>query len=258
MNNMKDILIQFISGYVSDFAKNSKTGWKEPLVAFARADDPLFAKLKKIITPSHNLPCDFLEEAKTVITYFMPFEDKVVESNKPGRFSSREWAVAYIETNRLINELNRHLRDELINRGYKADFVPATHNFDEKTLLSDWSHRSAAYIAGLGTFGLNHMLITSRGCCGRIGSLVTDLIIEPTPRYEKELCLYRANGSCGRCVKRCVNDALFEDRLDKQRCYKMCLENADRLSDLESIADVCGKCLVGVPCSVMAPESEND
>ncbi len=251
---------QFIRKIIADFAAQKRPGdeiyWKKPLVAYASADDPLFASLKIRISPTHALPRDFLAEAQTVITYFLPFKDDVVDSNIAGRFSSRTWAVAYIETNRLIGVINQHLQEQLIAHGYKAVFVPAIHNFNKKTLLSDWSHRSAAYIAGLGTFGLNHMLITESGCCGRVGSLVTDLKLTPTPRYNRELCLHKAEGSCGRCAEKCVNDALSIEGLGKHKCYEMCLINAGRLSDLESIADVCGKCLVGVPCSAIAPADQ--
>jgi len=242
-----------IDDFTGAFAKKAQTGWKEPLVGFARADDPLFAKLKEVACPTHAKPENLLPEARTVIAFFIPFHDDVVDSNKSGHFSSRAWAVAYIETNRLINELNHYLKDALISRGHKAAFVPATHNFDEKTLLSDWSHRHAAYIAGLGTFGLNHMLITERGCCGRIGSLVTDLEIEPTPRSDRKFCLYKAGSTCGNCVKICVNGALTTGGLDRHRCYRMCLENGKRFAHLEGITDVCGKCKVGVPCSTAIP-----
>jgi len=242
-----------IEEFTASYEHGSAIGWKTPLVAYAAANDPLFQRLKEVASPTHNLPQGFLPEARTVITYFLPFRDEVVESNKKDRFSSRTWGKAYIETNKLIADLNHYLQEKLIHQGYRAVFVPATHNFDEKTLLSDWSHRSAAYIAGLGTFGLNHMLITEKGCCGRIGSLVTDLELPPTPRYKRELCLYKHDDSCGNCAKKCVNEALTENNLDKHKCYEMCLANADRLSSLESIADVCGKCLVEVPCSAAIP-----
>jgi epoxyqueuosine reductase QueG len=253
---MDKLIRKTIKEFVAAYRHSSDIGWKEPLVAYARADDPLFATLKDVASPTHALPTDFLPEARTVITYFIPFDAGVVESNRRGRFSSRAWALAYIETNKLIGALNKHLQGVLIEKGYKAVFVPATHNFDEETLLSNWSHRSAAYIAGLGTFGLNRMLITELGCCGRIGSLITDLEINPTPRPDRELCLFKTDGSCGRCVKKCVNDALKQEGFDKQKCYEMCLVNADRLNDLESISDVCGKCLVAVPCSMEIPPGE--
>ncbi len=251
---MDRVVSTTINEFTAFYKLSSDTGWKDPVVAYAAADDPLFARLKDLISPSHDLPQNFLPEARSVITYFLPFTDEVVESNKKGRFSSQTWGKAYIETNKLIADLNQFLKEQLIKKGYQAVFVPATYNFDEKTLLSDWSHRSAAYIAGLGTFGLNHMLITEKGCCGRIGSLVTDLELPPTPRYNRELCLYKHDGSCGNCAKQCVNEALIENNLDKHKCYEMCLANADRLSSLESIANVCGKCLVGVPCSTAIPK----
>ncbi len=253
---MKETIMGMIEDYVGNFAKSSRIGWKKPLIGYASADDPLFARLKEIVRPTHEAPQDFLAEARTVITYFLPFQDEIEESNIEGRYSSKLWGISYVETNRLINEMNKELKSKLTGMGYQTAYVPATHNFDKETLMSDWSHRSAAYIAGLGTFGLNRMLITEYGCCGRIGSLVTDLEVEPTPRYSRELCLYRADGSCGRCVERCVNDALHFDEFDRHRCHEMLLENGEKLSDLESLVDVCGKCMVGVPCSTVIPRPE--
>ncbi|MFO7952474.1 MAG: epoxyqueuosine reductase [Bacillota bacterium] len=253
---MKELLERMIYDYVNDFAKESRISWREPIIGYARADDPLFGKLKEVVTPAHSLPQDILEEANTVIAYFLPFTKDVMESNLDGRHSSKIWGVAYVETNRLINEISRYLAEALISRGYKAASIPTTRNFDPETMTSDWSYRSAAYIAGLGTFGLNHMLITESGCCGRVGSLVTDLVIEPTLRYESELCLHKVNGSCARCVAKCVNNSLQENELDKQRCYKMLQENADRLKDLQGPPQVCGKCMVGVPCATAIPQTK--
>ncbi len=244
---------RIIEEYVMAYPHSDDTGWEKPLVAYARADDPLFGQLRKLASPIHEKPADFLKEAKTVITYFMPFKEQVVKSNLKGRYCSKTWALSYIETNKLIAALNRHLQELLIKEGCQAVFVPATHNFDPKTLLSGWSHRSAAYIAGLGTFGVNHMLITRAGCCGRIGSLITNLELEATPRPTGEYCLHLAGSSCGRCANKCVNNALSLKHLDKQKCYEICLINAEKQADLESIADVCGKCLVGVPCSISFP-----
>jgi epoxyqueuosine reductase QueG len=249
----KNQIENVIRVFTESYPRSNDTGWEMPLVAYARADDPLFAQLKNLAGPIHETPSDFLKEAKTVIAYFVPFKEEVIKSNLKGRYCSQAWALAYVETNQLIAALNWRLEEALIKEGHQAVFVPATHNFDPKTLLSGWSHRSVAYIAGLGTFGINHMLITKAGCCGRIGSLVTDLELEATPRPTSEYCLHLGGGSCGRCAKKCVNRALTLDRLDKHKCYEMCLLNANRQADLESIADVCGKCLVGVPCSTAAP-----
>ena len=49
-----------------------------------------------------------------------------------------------------------------------------------------------------------------------------------------------------------MNDALHEDRFDRFRCYAMCLANGE-MHRGPGTADVCGKCLVGVPCSFADP-----
>ncbi len=251
---MRDDIEKLIIRFVAEYPQKagSETVWKKPLIAYAAADDELFLSLRKVVSPSHALPGDFLPGAKTVIAYFLPFVDTVSKSNVPGRECSREWAIAYIETNQLIFDLNASLQKLLCDAGYRTVILPATHNFDPDKLMSDWSHRHVAYIAGLGRFGLNNMLITDGGCCGRIGTLITDLEVEPTKRPKREFCLFKLDSRCARCVARCVNGALQINQYDRHRCYEMCLLNAASYSSV-GLADVCGKCLVGVPCATSNP-----
>lgn len=93
-------------------------------------------------------------------------------------------------------------------------------------LLGERSHRHVGWIAGLGTFGINNMLITDKGCAGRMGLVVTDIRLETAKCPIKEYCLGKYNGSCGFCVRCCVNGALAEEGFDRFACYDMCLENA--------------------------------
>ncbi|MEN6475770.1 MAG: epoxyqueuosine reductase [Syntrophaceae bacterium] len=226
--------------------------WRTPLVGFCSAHDPLFQELKKVVSPTHALPHDLLASARTVIAFFIPFGRSIVESNQDGRLASRAWAELYIQTNELIRALGEHMRLLLEAAGHESVAPPATHNFDKELLISDWSHRHVAFIAGLGTFGLNNMLITQSGCCGRIGSLVTSLAVHADKRHTLERCLYRYNSSCLLCVDKCVGSALYPDRFDRNNCYAICKENEAFFKDLEK-ADVCGKCLVGLPCSLADP-----
>lgn len=251
-NKIKDMIREFIGHYPEK--KGFKTKWKEPLVAYANADNEMFYELKKIVGETHALPKDFLQDAKTVITYFIPFDQTIIKSNIGGRESSKLWALAYIETNQLIADLNTFINEELKKIGFNSSIIPATHNFDEKKLISDWSHRHVAFIAGLGSFGLNNMLITEKGTCGRIGSIVTNINIEPSKQTNKEYCLYKFNGTCKKCIERCVNTALTIDGFDRHKCYEMCLNNNKIHSDM-GLTDVCGKCLVGLPCSTSNPLS---
>lgn len=251
---MKEEIRSEIEGFVARHAgrANTETRWRTPLVGFASAADPLFARFKTIVSSSHSLPDDLLPGARTAVAFFIPFDPGVAHSNVKQRLASRAWAVAYIETNELIAAVSAHVKGILESTGHAACTIPATHNFDEGKLMSDWSHRHVAHAAGLGTFGLNNMLITSRGCCGRLGSLLTTLEVEADARPAQEACMHRRGLTCARCIDRCVNAALFESRFDRKRCYALCLENG-RVFQALGKAAVCGKCVVGLPCSFSIP-----
>jgi epoxyqueuosine reductase QueG len=254
---MKTRTIQEIEDFVAKYQqqKNISTGWGPPLVGFAAADDPLFAQLKTAVSSTHELPLDLLANAGTVISFFLPFVKSVTSTNIKKRLSSPEWAVSYIETNELIKHLSLHLVGLFAAAGEEVITIPATHNWIEDRLISNWSHRHVAFIAGLGRFGLNNMLITSKGCSGRVGSLITSAVIAPDIRPDEEACLYKYDGSCKKCVGKCVNEALFEASFDRFKCYDQLLVNVEEHTSV-GYADVCGKCLAAVPCSHVNPVSK--
>ena len=251
---MKQKVALLIKAFVRDYrsVRYPRIRWEEPLVAFARAQDPLFRQLKELVSPTHALPTDFLPDAQTVITFFLPFQEAVNLENLEGKASAASWAVAYLETNRLIMDLSSYLAKKLQETNYQAAQLPPTHNFDQNKLVSDWSHKHVAYIAGLGKFGLHQMLITEKGCSGRLGSIITNLEIEPSPRPEGEFCLYKQNRSCAQCVRQCVSGALQLDSYNRHSCYERLLQNAAQYASL-GFADVCGKCASNVPCAFTNP-----
>ncbi len=227
--------------------------WRRPLAAVASAHDPLLRKLRLIVDPEHALPEELLPSARSVIVFFIPFQKWVGEENgRSDPFAARSWAEAYVTTNLLIADINLHLRDCLARTGHQCATTPATHNFDEEKLISKWSHKHLAYIAGLGTFGSNCLLITRSGCCGRLGSLVTTMELDPTSRPREEWCLLKAGRRCSACFTRCTFGALGEDSFDRHACYRQCLVNDKHYSDLP-LVDVCGKCGCAVPCSYGIP-----
>ncbi|MHC1742134.1 MAG: epoxyqueuosine reductase [Syntrophobacteraceae bacterium] len=227
--------------------------WREPLVAVADANDPLFASLREVVDASHALPGDLLPDARSVVVFFLPFQEWLGHENAvAGEMAARSWAQAYVATNLLIKAINLDLEAAVEARGGKAAPTPATHNFDEQRLVSGWSHKHLAYIAGLGSFGSHHWLITPSGCCGRLGSLVTTLELPITPRLERELCLVKTGKKCHACVAHCGFGALQPARFDRHLCYARCLKNDAYHEDLP-LVDVCGKCGCDVPCSYSIP-----
>ena len=234
-------------------AGGGKDYWRDPLVACASADDPAIDDLRRVVASDHAAPRDLLPDARSVIVYFLPFRPELGLGNTDcGVFSSRDWAESYVTTNSLIGEINAHLRGCFEAAGYRAAVTPATHNFDEEKLISRWSHKHLAVVAGLGTFGLHHLIITRAGCCGRLGSLVTSMPIPPTSRIEDEYCLVKAGHRCSACVPKCTYGALTSTGLDRRACYDQCLRTDRHYSDLPTV-DVCGKCGCEVPCSYGVP-----
>ncbi len=198
-------------------------------------------------------PGDMLPGAVSVVAFFLPFTAELVRANaREPRAVAREWAIAYVETNALISSITHQLIQVMEGAGARAAAVPPTGVFDRRTLRSSWSHKSAAAIAGLGSFGVHHMLITDAGCAGRLGSLVTDVKLEVSSEAPRERCLHRANGSCLVCVRRCPEGALSaSDEFDRARCWARCQEVAGGFREL-GLAEVCGKCATG-PCALTSP-----
>ncbi|MFH1501621.1 MAG: hypothetical protein ABIG03_01110 [Candidatus Eisenbacteria bacterium] len=105
-------------------------------------------------------------------------------------------------------------------------------------------------IAGLGSLGVHSMLITERGCAGRLSTLVLDAEVPATAgrgdaRLEVEHCAHLRHGSCRECVDLCPVGAVRVDgTLAKHRCWERCRAVAERFRDVGT-AEVCGKCAVG-------------
>jgi epoxyqueuosine reductase QueG len=247
-NRLAQLIIGTVGREVAQ--AGTETAYRQPLVGFAAANDPRFVELRRTVEPTHLLPRDLLPGARAVISFFLPFDPAVVEANARERKAvAREWAVAYVETNDLIRHITARLTAVLAEQGVRAAAEPATGNFDPETLVSTWSHKSVAVIAGVGSFGLHHLIITDAGCAGRFGSLVIDAPVPVKAAEPKERCLYFYDGSCLECVQRCPVEALDESgEIDKRACWSRCVEVGATYRALGR-AHCCGKCSYG-PCAL--------
>lgn len=241
-----------IARFVFDAVMNAKDRdlYREPLVGFAATDDPLFSQLPELAAKNHVLPHDILPGARSAVAFFLPFGADIVRSNRVPGMPSREWGESYIKTNALIDEISAGLVDFLTKKGIGAGRASATGNYDEEALRASWSHRSVAFIAGLGRFGVNRMLITRKGCAGRYGSVVLAADLPADGRSEEELCAYRKNGRCRYCIDNCPVHALTPDDFDRYACNAQLRQNSREYADLGA-CNVCGKCVVG-PCAILA------
>jgi len=248
--DLREEIIGFIKTRTEE--ANQKKFYRQPLVGFSSAYDPLYANIKETVGPHHLWPSDILPEAKTLVSFFLPFSQKVVEANRrEPEAPAREWVDSYIHANDLIGRISQGLVDLMTARGLRAAMVGATKNYDEKTLKAPWSHRSAAFVAGLGRFGLNRLLITPAGGAGRYGTVFISEELPPSLRPAEEPCLFFKNGTCRHCLEHCPARALGDgpEAFDRQACHRQLLAMSSKASGQNPSQNVCGKCNVG-PCAI--------
>lgn len=246
-----------------------QTPFDEPLVGFANADNLAFAELKQAVGPQHVMPHDVLRGARSVVSIFLPFGSRIVEGNIGGSSPSPQWCRAYTEGNQCLDVLITAAAEAIRRCGYKAEIHRGSHHLtnlhepdvDPSLLTSSWSQRHVARICGLGTFGINNLLITKKGSVGRFASLVTDMPLRALPIETKERCLGKqGNGTkCMQCIKRCPAGALSANGFNRTACWNYLVANnhISRNAGLP-VVNVCGKCSSGVPCSLLNRDKRKD
>jgi len=230
--------------------------FREPIVSFSSADDKRYSELKEIIGDWHLSPHELLPNADGIISYFVPFTASVVREPKSMEDVSPLWGEAYEVINGYFNLINEAISDYLTELNFSVKTIPATHTYDPSDMKCFWSHRSAAAIAGLGTFGANRLLITEKGSGGRFCTVLTSapLTEGQCPSENKNIepkCLYMKNGTCGLCLKACPVNALSFDTIDRFTCQAELKKNKKKLTGSTTFTnvDVCGKCISICPLS---------
>ena len=215
-----------------------------PLLAVADAEDLLWARLKEaeVIGPGHRSPGEWLPGARSVVSYFLPYSPAVRQANRGQGLTATEWLYGRWEGEQCNVALARRLEQALRAAGARALAPMADARHQVAQGRSNWSERHAAFIAGLGTFSLSRSLITRRGSAGRLGSVVTDAFLAPTPRAYQGVTEYCSE--CGNCIPRCPPGAIGPSGKDNRLC-KIYL---DETLALYSPRYGCGKCQTGVPC----------
>jgi epoxyqueuosine reductase QueG len=211
-----------------------------------------------------------LPEKLTVISWILPIVEETRKSNrKENKAPSRLWCHTRWYGEKCNEALRRYIVDLLTGQGYLA-VAPAIQSFfkvdrNEKGAFSNWSERHIAYAAGHGTFSLSDGLITERGMAHRCGSVVTSLVIPPSPRTARSPysnCLHYLGIKCEKCVQRCPVGAISEKGHDKVKCsayvdeilgyYKSLKEGYDN----EKSSAGCGLCQTKTPCEFQNPAAK--
>ena len=236
----------------------------EPVFGVSSADDSIYKTFRNrdVIGENFMLPGEWLPGAASVVSFFLPFTERVRSSNRGDpEETSPEWLHARIEGQAFLDTYTEHIRDYFESRGAAA-CVPAVDSrfavksrvlppWNRKTvhIASNWSERHVAYASGLGTFCLTRGLISEKGVAGRYGSVIVTEPIEPDIRpYDG---VYDYCVMCGACIKRCPAGAISLKHGKNQLKCKLWMDKTGRKYDPRY---GCGKCQVGVPCENRIPK----
>ena len=234
-----------------------------PIMGIASAQDEYLINLQNIPAARINQPPPqfWLEPAKSVVSFFLPFTEQVRKSNRQEKrdVPSQELMHARNEGQAFILGLCAHLKELLEEAGYAA-VVPATDPrfwsaaakpVHDQTFTSNWSERHVAYACGVGTFALHRGIITRLGTAGRFASIITDLLLPPTPRPYSDLEEYC--DQCGICAEKCPANAITRKEGKAHLPCREFLEGVEKdYAHLKYIGS-CGKCQTGVPCESGIP-----
>src|SRR5512136_1344117 len=155
--------------------------------------------------PEEFFPQAIFPEAQSVIVIGLPIPLPVLESSP-----SIWYRELYITINTLLDQYTYRLAGFLTRIGYPSVPVPRDGYGSIDVLLKNpvafFSHRHAAFLAGLGNFGVNNMILTPEyGPRVRFGSVLTSAFLPPDPLKADPFCI-----RCMRCVHLCPSTALAE------------------------------------------------
>lgn len=267
-----EVVAAFLAGPDNDLHMpgGAEPAFGSPLVGFAGGADSLWTDYKTHVGEFHWTPLEafrlgFPDAAAvpgdlTVVSWVLP---QTAATRKDHRrqteLPAERWARARIMGEMYVNDgLRRHMVAALSRLGIRAVapvILPEWSRKDSEPFVfaSTWSERHAAYAAGLGTFGLCDGLITPVGKAMRVGSIVVEAALPPTPRpytSHREYCLFFNSGTCGMCIKRCPAGALSVNGHDKRLCrdyvHRVTRAYVSEAYHFEGYG--CGLCQVAVPC----------
>jgi len=211
-----------------------------PLLGVApveRWNTPLFEPwIPEPFHPRHIFP-----QARSVIVLGLPVSLPVIETTP-----SIYYHELYRTINSLLDQYGYRLSNFLNRKGHPSVFVPRDGYGDIDVLIDNpkafFSHKHAAFLAGLGSFGVNNTLLTKEyGPRVRFTSIFTAAELPPDPLLEEKLCI-----RCMDCVHKCPVGAIDEgDYPDGLIRKDLCARYSKKLRD--RYISPCGVCIKVCP-----------
>lgn len=152
----------------------------------------------------------------------------------------------YRTINIMLDQYGYRVSNFLNRKGYPSLFIPRDGYGDISILIENpvafFSHKHAAYLAGLGGFGVNNTLLTRIfGPRVRFTSIFTAADLPPDPVLDDDLCIH-----CMDCVRSCPVGAIDEESYPQGIINKkVCATHSEKLRS-RYIAP-CGICIKVCP-----------
>lgn len=188
-------------------------------------------------------PQEIMEDCQSIIVIGVPLLQGSIETLPNGR---AEYTNSLLAATVRLRSICFDLARSLEKSGYRATIVPAEGSefgywyADRTTLKAGISLRWAAYLAGMGNYGLSHNIITDEyGPRIRFMGIITNCRLGPTGE-RRELVNERCR-DCLKCVQACPVGALTSSgEIHRERCKEYMFSGLDGLR--------CGMCLKACPC----------
>lgn len=235
-----------------------------PIYGFAAADDPIFETFRdpEVIGEHFMCPKEWMPEAKTVAVFYFSFSEEIRKRHRASTaLMSEAWTCGYGDHAKVVVPFAIKVTEALEKEGIKvfnptwdmdhpSETIPVENGGEDLHWSVAWSTRHVAYAAGLGTFGVHRHIITEKGCCGAMVTLLLDCEMEPTKRTYTDP--YEYCTQCGACTGRCPVEGIT---LEHKRNLKKCNDHSMELFR-EFKKGNCAKCMVGVPCEDKIPNKK--
>ncbi|MCB6992715.1 hypothetical protein LI177_04350 [bacterium 210820-DFI.6.37] len=228
-----------------------KTRFGEPLIGYADSRNPIFDMYFSRTICDH--PKRIYRPGNTVVVHFVPFAPEITESNRGGEAPSEDWERAFNESMWLSMRLNGVIREALDTVGRLSSCTNTPTDWNEELCREEWSHKLAAFAAGMGEFGPAGCLKTKNGFAGRFGSIITDgqyaeafetldsdQLEALYQKIQRQYAYQEAEGvTCSQeMIKACPAGAISEKGIDRKICQAHC----KTIDKYIPSPEVCGKC----------------
>jgi len=210
MDLKKELLRKFLNLSLPLVGFASVTWWPSPPDGLPNSLSPW---IPQVFWPQSIYP-----EANTVMIIGLPVPLPILETAP-----SIYYHELYKTVNSMLDQKAYEIANFLTEKGHPSIYLPRDGYGDIKILIDNpfafFSHKHAAYLAGMGSFGQNNVILTpAYGPRVRFNSIFTTARIEPDAPRCKDLCI-----RCLLCVKNCPVKAIpekgdFPPPIDKKSC----------------------------------------